>query len=316
MIIKIGGSVLKNIDALEIAAKKMAAQIKQSSTIPIIIISAFKNSTNELLRMVLRFSNEFSNENIDVQMNKYNEMNSELSFNSFVLTTGEQITAGLFALALEKEGVNALPFASWQIPIILENNNLHIEKKIIQKCIDNQVVPIVTGYQAIDKKNNIKDLGRGGSDLTAIAFAQTFNQVCVLIKNSGGICAADPDLISSAFSWPELSYDNALAIANAGSRVIQSQALELAKAANVVLKVTNLDFQDYTLINNIDKPFWSIFEYKHKLRLVTNKKADFVKEHNFNLCENISNSYEFNRSYFDMKSEADKIYHLCKKRLS
>ncbi len=303
MVFKIGGSILSNIDDLDFAAARIAQYVAETKNIPIIAISAFKNYTDDLVRMVQKFATNESNRS-----------------GSFVVTVGEQITAGLFALALEKYGINAKPFAGWQLPIIVDSkyeDNIYIDTARIQKELDSSVVPVITGFQGIDKNSEVCDLGRGGTDLTAIYLAKVFNAECVLLKKSGGVCSADPDLISNCFVWDKIGYDNLLQLAESGSRVVQKDALLIAKAHNVPLKVTGIDFTSNTMVSDHNIDFWSVFETNHKLRVVTTKMGNILKENGFKHHGFFASSgyYEFNRVYFDMHLEAYKIYNICKQNL-
>lgn len=298
MIIKIGGSILSNLDDLDLVAQKICEFIKVGN-MPIIAISAFKNYTNELIRMNTHFSNDIS---------------------SFIVTVGEQITAGLFALALQKYGYKAKPLAGWQVPIIIgdkHEDNLYIDKAKIENLLNQGTIPIIAGYQGMDENNEVKDLGRGGTDLTAVYLAKAFEKTCILLKKSNGVCSADPELINSCFVWNKLGYDNLLYLAESGSRIVQKDALLIAKKYNVRLKVAGLEFAQenakYTDIGAINQDFWSIFEHGHKLRIITTKKMD-AKEMDF-LLENgfefNGEYYQFKRSYFDLKLEANRIYKIC-----
>lgn len=289
MIFKLGGSILTNLDDLEFAANKIAQYISTAATLPIIVISAFKNHTDDLVRMSKRVGQESD---------------------SFVVTVGEQITAGLFAQALQKHGVCAKALTGWQVPIIVSpkyEDHLFVDPAKINALINDGVLPVVTGFQGVDEAGNICDLGRGGSDLTAIYLAKVFNTFCVLLKSAGGVCSADPELIQKCFVWEKVGYDNLLQMANAGSRVVQKDALLVAKAHNVIIKVTGIDFKTQTIVSAHNQDFWSVFDFEHKLRVVAtnNMLADVLDQNGFKKHDGF---YQFHKAYFDMELEAHKIY--------
>lgn len=354
MVFKIGGSVLSGIDELEIVAKKISqyivntrlddaksntsSHIKSDLTksdknfdtnfdaksnirsggneLPIIAISAFKNQTDKLLQMTKRLTKQLE------QGEFHHDLVNQAV--SFVSTTGEQVAAGLFALALQKYGVRAQAFAGWQLPIIVSktvcNHEVRVEKQKIQAALAGGCVPVIAGFQGVDDDGRICDLGRGGTDLTAMCLAQVMDRDCVLLKKSSGVCSADPDLISHCFVWPKISYDNLIHLAQAGSRIVQKDAMQVAKKHGMRLKVTGLDFvcesgfQAQTEVVDHDVDFWSVFECNHKLRVVANKRFDELLEHGFKFVEDGA-YYQFEKPYFDMQVEAHKVYAFCKERL-
>jgi len=315
MVFKLGGSVLSDIDELESVAKKISQYIANTKSdtneLPVIAISAFKNHTDNLLNMTKRFSQrDFANSHQDLAHQAI----------SFVSTTGEQVSAGLFALALQKYGIRAQAFAGWQLPIIFVNNEVQVEKQKIQAAIASGCVPVVAGFQGVDEDGRICDLGRGGTDLTAMCLAQVMDRDCVLLKKSSGVCSADPDLINDCFVWPKIGYDNLIHLAQAGSRIVQKDAMQVAKKHGIRLKVAGMDFvsgsilQVQTEVVASDTDFWSVFEFDHKLRVVSNKRFDQLLEQGFKFVEDGA-YYQFEKPYFDMQVEARKVYAFCKEKL-
>jgi|GEM_PF-3143331 len=286
-VIKIGGSVLSNVDDLDFAARKIAKF--SSGNLPIIVISAFKNYTDDLVKMNSYFCDKQS---------------------SFVTTVGEQITAGLFELALQKYGKKAKALAGWQIPLIVSSryeDGLFLDERKIRGLLEDGVIPIITGFQGVDESFEIRDLGRGGSDLSAIFLAKVFKSTCILLKHSGGICSADPNLVDEFFIWSDIGYDNLLSLAQSGSKVVQKEALVVAKASKVPIKITNLDFASHTYVRGFNENFWSLLAYQEKLRIVTNKIVNSMSDHGF--CF-FGNYYERNDNNLNRARE---VYSLCKR---
>lgn len=289
-VIKIGGSILANINDLEFAARRIA-EYSSHGKLPIVVVSAFKDYTDSL-----------------VQMARYFDHNDDLA-TSFVTTTGEQITAGLFAKALQKYGRSAKALAGWQVPIIMNSNGaIDVQTDKIFSLLENGVIPIVTGFQAVNENNDICDLGRGGSDLTAVCLADKFNRACVLVKKSGGICSADPDLNTNYFVWSDVGYENLMHLLESGARVVQKDALQVAINNNVRVRVTNLTFSSATDIVQKERAFWSLIKHNDALRIVTNLfDTEFA---GFDFCKN-GNYYEMNCAHHDISQEASRAYDLC-----
>lgn len=293
-VIKVGGSILSDLNDLDNAARKIAEYVDSQSCLqlPIVVVSAFKNHTDELMKMSGYFSSETA---------------------SFVITAGENITAGLFALALEKYGKRAKALAGWQVPIIVKPHNcldISIDKRKIVHLLENGIVPVITGFQGVDEDFEIQDLGRGGSDLSAIHLANAFNSTCILLKKSGGVCSADPDLVENCFIWSAVGYENLLNLVQSGARIVQRDALLVAKFHSVPIMITNLDFSSHTAVSydavEQDGKFWSLISYKQKLRVVGRIA---LKKYGFDFHDNY---YEFNNDASDLKTEALKIYDVCK----
>lgn len=283
-IIKIGGSTLTDLKILD---KIVESFCKQNCSNKVFVVSAFKNYTDDLIRMNNYFSQKQS---------------------SFVITSGEQITAGLFAVAFEKYGKKAIPLAAWQVPIIKKDNGkIKIDSKKILKYLSQGIIPIITGFQCINENFEIQDLGRGGSDLTAVLLAQKLNSNCTIVKEFAGINSVDPALFSEGFIWKNVDYDNMINFANAGGKVVQSGALEIAKKSNVNIKVTDVLNSNSTIINKTKSQFWSIFKHENKIRMVNSKKNIMQKNLGFSF-QSYLDFYDFDTIYDNITLQAKKIY--------
>jgi len=283
-VIKIGGSLLNDVHDIEKLACSICDIYIKSKKLPVIVISAFKDHTDELIKMSSNFAATPS---------------------SVILTAGEQITAGLLEMALQKKSIKAQALMGWQVPIKVESI-ISAEKTVILNLISKGIIPIIAGFQGVDENNEIKDLGRGGSDLTAVCVAKALDAKCILLKKHGGICSADPELISNCFVWDNLGYDNLLHLAQAGSPVIQKEALIYAKENNVSICVSSLSSQKKTNITDFNEGFWNLFLYNKKLRLVSSKKNDSLKGFGFN----------FKNEYYECENfdslHTSKVYEACR----
>ena len=160
-----------------------------------------------------------------------------------LLSTGEQMSASKLAFLLNKMNFSTISLNAFQIKINTDSNYqnskiLNIDKSRIEKELENNNIVIVTGFQGIDKYNNITTLGRDGSDYTAIALAKTFNtEKCILFKDVDGVYDLDPNVVKSAKRIKKIGYDDMINLSKNGANVIQTKSVEIAKKYNVVIEV-------------------------------------------------------------------------------
>jgi aspartate kinase len=180
-----------------------------------VVVSAIAGKTNELIKQSEKISKNFNKRELDV-----------------LLASGEQVTSALLAGALEEKGVKAKSYMGWQIPILTDgehNNsriiNMHVEK--INKFISNNGVAIIPGFQGVSKEGEIKTIGRGGSDATAVAIAKIFNtDECEIYTDVEGVYSTDP-----------ISYEEMLEMSSLGAKVMQSSAVQTAMMYDLPLHV-------------------------------------------------------------------------------
>jgi len=160
-----------------------------------------------------------------------------------VLATGEQVTAGLLALALEEMGLPARSWLGWQIPI--RTDGVHgrariekIETEALVRCLDDGVVPVIPGFQGLGPDNRITTLGRGGSDTSAVAVAAALAaERCDIYTDVDGVYTTDPRIVSNARKLDRITYEEMLEMASLGAKVLQLRAVELAMKAGQRLQV-------------------------------------------------------------------------------
>jgi aspartate kinase len=168
-----------------------------------------------------------------------------------LLATGEQTTIALMAMALHALGAKAVSLTGAQAGIVTDK--VHTKAKIsdlrpkrVQDNLDRGNIVIVAGFQGITEDDRITTLGRGGSDLTAIALAAALKaDLCQIFTDVDGVYTADPRVVSEAKKLPEISYDELLEMAGAGSKVMQARSVEFAKRFNVVFEVRS-SMNDHT----------------------------------------------------------------------
>ena len=225
IVIKFGGTSVGNIDRIIDAAKIIKKKFDKDYKI-IVVVSAIAGKTNELIKQSEKISKNFNKRELDV-----------------LLASGEQVTSALLAGALEEKGVKAKSYMGWQIPILTDgehNNsriiNMHVEK--INKFISNNGVAIIPGFQGVSKEGEIKTIGRGGSDATAVAIAKIFNtDQCEIYTDVEGVYSTDPRHFPKAKKINKISYEEMLEMSSLGAKVMQSSAVQTAMMYDLPLHV-------------------------------------------------------------------------------
>lgn len=221
---KYGGSALKDTFSIQ----KIALLIKQyySNKQLIIVVSAPEGKTDSLIKKAL-----FINENPSAR-----ELDALISI-------GEQESASLLAMALEKIGLEATSLSGPQAGIYTCETHCQadissINTSPIKKILALNKIVIVTGFQGLSPKGNLCTLGRGGSDLSAIALAHYFNaEKCQLFKDTGSLYTQDPFLFKNAQTIPYIDYQDCEILVQNGARIIQDKALQYAKIHNVCFEI-------------------------------------------------------------------------------
>ncbi len=160
-----------------------------------------------------------------------------------VVSTGEQITAGLLALCLDGIGVPARSWMGWQIPIRSDDSHgkariEQIDTEALEKCFAEGKVPVIPGFQGISPDGRITTLGRGGSDTSAVAVAAALGaERCDIYTDVDGVYTTDPRIVSAARKMEKITYEEMLEMASLGAKVLQTRAVELAMKTNQRLQV-------------------------------------------------------------------------------
>lgn len=223
---KYGGSSVENKEKLETICNRIIEEKNNNNDI-VVIVSAQGKTTNNLI--------EKANEYIS------NDSKIEKKDLDFLLSTGEMQTASLLSLMLNSKGYNSVCLTGAQAGIITDSNFGNakiidiISENILSHLNENKIV-IITGFQGMDRLGNITTLGRGGSDLSAVAIACALNsQKCEIFSDIDGIFSADPKVISNSKLLDEISYDEMLEASSAGAKVLHNRSVNLAKEYDLMI---------------------------------------------------------------------------------
>ncbi len=223
-VVKFGGTSVGNIDRIQRAAG-IVVELANAGHEIVVVVSAMAGMTNQLVGYANTLSTEYTPEH-DV-----------------VTTSGEQITAGLMALALQKCEFSAQSFLAWQIAIETDANHgdakiLNISADHLKSCLAHGIIPVVAGFQGLTQSNRITTLGRGGSDITAVALAAAVNaDSCYIYTDVEGVYTADPRIVPNAQKIDVISYPAMLVLASHGAKVLHARCVELGMQHEVDLHV-------------------------------------------------------------------------------
>ncbi len=222
---KFGGTSVSSIDRIERAISYIKKTIKSGYHV-VVVVSAMGKETDRLLSLT-------------DDLDEYDRTDDLAS----LLSSGEQISSSLFSILLNKNNIKSKSFQGWQLPILTELSayNAHIvnvETKQIKNSLKKGEVPVVSGFQGINKLNRITTLGRGGSDTSAVALAASLNaKRCDIYTDVDGVFSADPRIVKEAKKINEINYEEMLELASLGARVLHTRSVQLALQYNVNLQV-------------------------------------------------------------------------------
>jgi aspartate kinase len=222
---KFGGTSVANLERIREVAKRIFATKKEGKKV-VAVVSAMAGETDRLLRLAKEACDNPPERECDV-----------------LASTGEQVTSALLALSLISMGCPAISLQGHQVKIITGSDfsNARIEeidhRRLLEEIEKGNVV-VVAGFQGIDREGNITTLGRGGSDLTAVALAAVLNaEICEIYTDVEGVFTTDPNICKDARKIEKISYDEMLEMASLGAKVLQTRSVELAKKYNVPVHV-------------------------------------------------------------------------------
>ena len=222
---KFGGTSVADTQRIKEAAKKVAFEHSQGHQV-VVVVSAMAGVTNKLIEFKNCVNNGLDASEYDV-----------------VLSSGEQTSAALMALALQNMGVRARSWLGWQIPIWTDNVHgkariTGIETDLLENQLKENEVVVVAGFQGLTPDKRITTLGRGGSDLTAVALAGALRaRQCDIFTDVEGIYTCDPRIVSSASKLDKITYEEMMEMSSLGAKVLQTRAVELAMNYNVRIQV-------------------------------------------------------------------------------
>ena len=222
---KFGGTSVADAARMKVAAKR-AVDAHSAGNRVIVVVSARGKMTDELLELAYEINDNPSTRELDS-----------------LLSTGEQMSSALMAMAIHSLGSPAVSFVGRQIGITTDS--FHTKARIVNMKVDrileelskNKIV-VVAGYQGVDENDNITTLGRGGSDTSAVALAALLKaDICDIYTDVDGIFTADPRIVPKARKLDKISYDEILELASMGAQVVHVRSVELAKKYNVPIRV-------------------------------------------------------------------------------
>ena len=226
LVMKFGGTSVANLDRIRRAAKRVGVEVAKGYDV-IVIVSAMSGKTNELVGWV----------------NETSPLHDAREYDS-VVSSGENVTAGLMALTLQEMGVPARSWQGWQVPLMTTSahSQARIEEipteNINTKFKEGMKVAVVAGFQGISPEGRITTLGRGGSDTTAVAFAAAFDaERCDIYTDVDGVYTTDPRICDKARKLDKIAFEEMLELASLGAKVLQTRSVELAMRYKVKLRV-------------------------------------------------------------------------------
>ena len=222
---KYGGSSVANVERLENAASRIISYVRKKNKV-VVVVSAMGDTTDELIDLAKKINPNPSEREMDM-----------------LISTGEQISCSLLAMAIHKKRKEAISFTGPQVGIITDTFHtqakvLKIETERIKKELGEGKIVIVAGFQGLSTNAEITTLGRGGSDLSAVALAVALEaDACEIYTDVEGIYTADPRIVPEAKKEKYITFDEMLELASRGAQVMHTRAVEVAKKFNVPLHV-------------------------------------------------------------------------------
>jgi aspartate kinase len=237
---KFGGTSVGDVERIRRVARIVAAERKPGRGLAV-VVSAMSGETNKLVAFAQDAGGELAN-----KANGSDGSNSALAFDDeydVVVSTGEQVTTGLLALALRRMGIPARSWQNWQIPIV--SDAAHGKARIdsiddskLGKSIDAGEVAVIPGFQGVTAGERVTTLGRGGSDTSAVAVAAALKaERCDIYTDVDGVYTTDPRIVPKAKRLDKISYEEMLEMASLGAKVLQTRSVELAMAQRVKVRV-------------------------------------------------------------------------------
>ncbi len=222
---KFGGSSVADTDCIRRVAGIIADTYCDNNDV-VVVLSAQGDTTDDLIAKAAALNEHPSKREMDV-----------------LLTTGEQISIALMAMALEKMGLPVVSLTGWQIGMHTDSQYgsariVKIDGQRIRNELDKRHIVLIAGFQGINKYDDITTLGRGGSDTTAVAIAAAMNaDLCQIYTDVEGVYTSDPRKVSGARKLEEITYDEMLELASLGAQVLHNRSVEMAKRYGVDLEV-------------------------------------------------------------------------------
>ena len=240
---KFGGTSVADVDHIRNVARIITDTYAKRNAV-IAVVSAQGDTTDELIQKAAEITEKPSSREMDV-----------------LLSTGEQISMSLLAMAIEELGYPVISLTGWQAGFLTESNHRNarikrIDTERLQNELDKKNIVIVAGFQGMNRYDDITTLGRGGSDTSAVAIAAALKaDKCEIYTDVDGIYTTDPRIVPDAHKLEEITYDEMLELATCGANVLHNRSVEMAKKYSVRLEVRSSIHRDVPDINYIEIPF-------------------------------------------------------------
>ena len=222
---KFGGTSVADMERIASAARLVESEVAQGNKVAV-VVSAMAGETNKLVKYINAIS-----------------PTSDMKEYDTVVAAGEQVTAGLMALELQKVGLKARSWLGWQVPLRTDDSYGKARIKGIgpgsfARSISDGQVAVLAGFQGLSSGNRITTLGRGGSDTTAVALAAALGaDRCDIFTDVDGVYTSDPRIVAKARKISKITYEEMLEMASLGAKVLQTRSVELAMKYRVKLQV-------------------------------------------------------------------------------
>ena len=228
---KFGGTSVADVERIRNVAKRVKREVDDGHEVAV-VVSAMSGATNQLVKWV----------------NEISPLHDAREYDT-VVATGEQVTIGLLALALQELGLNARSWTGWQIPV--ETDQVHGKARILNvdcaeliRGFSEKQVAVVAGFQGLSPDRRITTLGRGGSDTSAVALAAALKaDRCDIFTDVDGVYTTDPRIVAKARKLDKITYEEMLEMASLGAKVLQTRSVELAMNHRVRVQVLS-SFED------------------------------------------------------------------------
>ena len=222
---KFGGTSVAGLDRIRNAAQRVKTEVDAGHEVAV-VVSAMSGTTNQLVEWATTVGAVHDAREYDV-----------------IVATGEQVTVGLLAIAMQNLGVDARSWLGWQVPIHTDDVNGaarigHIDATSIDHCLSQGQVAVIAGFQGIGPSRRLTTLGRGGSDTSAVAMAAALNaDRCDIYTDVDGVYTTDPRIAPKACKLDRITFEEMLEMASSGAKVLQTRSVAMAMRHNVNLQV-------------------------------------------------------------------------------
>lgn len=260
---KFGGTSLADTAKIKQLVNIIQNEITNGNKV-VVVVSAMAGATNDLIELCKKVSKLSSNAN--------------LAEYDVALSSGEMVSASLLSLCLQEIGVNARSILAWQLPIITDLSYSKalvkvVDNSLILECLNNNIIPVIAGFQGVNTENRITTLSRGGSDITATLIAASIKaDRCDIYTDVEGVFSADPKIIDYARKIAHIGFEEMLELSSSGAKVVHERSVAIAMKYNIPTRVlSSFNTSSGTLITCRE----NIIEETNKTTSITSNKDLF-----------------------------------------